>query len=162
MDSSFGTLRFHFGECTQEGWRSLEHGLGKKRSETRKQAVATRECSAAILRLHVFSQPAFNFNRNTRHWWSAFGSQLVSDFKILSQILNLIMQKNLILSPDCRSVSNAFSNEERRRRARGADERGWGLWSKTLEAGPMVTPWGRPPRGLWPPFPGPTSQELYG
>lgn len=34
------------------------------------------------------------------------------------------MQKNLILSPDCRSVSNAFSNEERRRRARGADERG--------------------------------------
>lgn len=66
MDSNFGTLQFHFGEYAQEVRGSLEHELGKKCSETHKQAGATRECSAAILQRH-FLQQAFNFNRNARH-----------------------------------------------------------------------------------------------
>ena len=32
------------------------------------------------------------------------------------------MQKNLILSPDCRSVSKEFSNQKSRWRGRGVDE----------------------------------------
>ena len=62
------------------------------------------------------------------------------------------MQKNLILSPDCRSVSKEFSNE-RRWRARRADKGCWEVCSMSFEADPNLTPRGGP-QGTQATFPG--------
>lgn len=55
------------------------------------QLSATRELGTAIHQLSFFLGKLLISVGNVRHRQSAFGPQLVSDFKILSQILNLIM-----------------------------------------------------------------------